>query len=48
VGKNNVKAANAIVRRALEKSGAKEHSRGWNMKPAVKRLENNNAKGKKK
>jgi len=45
--KNNAKAAAAIARRSAEKAGGKQHSRGWNMKPAVKKLERQNG-GKKK
>ena len=40
MARDNAKAAAAIARRALEKSGAKQHGRGWNMTPAVKKLAN--------
>lgn len=45
--KDNAKAAAAISRRAVEKSGGKIHSRGVNMKPAVKKEAQANG-GKKK
>jgi hypothetical protein len=49
MAKDNAKAAKAITRRALEKSGARQHSRGWNMTPAVRKLERErNSGGKKK
>jgi hypothetical protein len=46
MAKDNAKAAEAIARRAAEKVGGKQHSRGWNMAPAVKKLEQQQAKKK--
>ena len=37
--KNKKKAADALARRAIRRSGGKQHSRGVNMAPAVKKIE---------